>query len=195
MNEMEETEIDYRDPDLWLRSGSFKRYLGDDDEVQERIKMSTLYELTGQFLDIYNMDLDDETKQDTLDSIDWNEDYENKVEGYIKVIKNLDADMEARKNEIERLRKLNDADKAKKDRMKTTLEESMELTGHDRVDTTLFKVSFRRSKAVEVDMVLLPDEYKKVEYKADKTALKRLLADGQEIAGATLVENKNLSIR
>lgn len=102
--------------------------------------MATLYELTGQFLDIYNMDLDDETKQDTLDSIDWNEDYENKVEGYIKVIKNLDADVEARKNEIDRLKKLNDADKAKKDRMKSTLEESMELTGHDRVDTTLFKV-------------------------------------------------------
>lgn len=33
MNEIEETEIDYRDPDLWFRSGSFKRYLGDDDEV------------------------------------------------------------------------------------------------------------------------------------------------------------------
>lgn len=51
--------------------------------------MATLYELTGQFLDI------------------------------------------ARKNEIDRLKKLNDADKAKKDRMKTTLEESMELTGHE----------------------------------------------------------------
>lgn len=33
MNETEETEIDYRDLDLWIRSGSFKRYLGDDDEV------------------------------------------------------------------------------------------------------------------------------------------------------------------
>ena len=157
--------------------------------------MSTLYELTGIYQQIYDLDMDDETKQDTMDSIDWNEDYENKVEGYIKVIKNLDADIEARKNEIDRLKKLNDADKAKKERMKAALEESMELTGHDRVDTALFKVSFRRSKSVEVDMVLLPDEYKKVEYKADKTALKRLLADGQEIAGATLVENKNLSIR
>lgn len=157
--------------------------------------MATLYELTGIYQQIYDIDMDDETKQDTLDSIDWNEDYENKVEGYIKVIKNLDADIEARKNEMDRLKKLNDADKAKKERMKATLEESMELTGHDRVDTALFKVSFRRSKAVEVDMVLLPDEYKKVEYKADKTALKRLLTDGQEIAGATLVENKNLSIR
>lgn len=28
-----EEEIDYHDPDLWLRTGSFKRWLGDDDEV------------------------------------------------------------------------------------------------------------------------------------------------------------------
>lgn len=33
MNETEEMEIDNRDPDLWVRSGSFKRYLGDDDEI------------------------------------------------------------------------------------------------------------------------------------------------------------------
>lgn len=33
MNETEEMEIDYRDPDSWIRSGSFKRYLGDDDEI------------------------------------------------------------------------------------------------------------------------------------------------------------------
>lgn len=51
--------------------------------------MSTLYELTGIYQQIYDLDMDDETKQDTLDSIDWNEDYENKVEGYIKVIKIL----------------------------------------------------------------------------------------------------------
>lgn len=157
--------------------------------------MATLYELTGIYQQIYDMDMDDETKQDTLDSIDWNEDYENKVENYIKVIKNNDADIEARKNEIKRLSDLNTSAERKNERLKEVLKESMELTGHDRVDTTLFKVSFRRSKAVDVDMALLPDEYKKVEYKADKTALRQLLTDGQEIAGATLVENKNLSIR
>ncbi len=157
--------------------------------------MATLYELTGLYQQIYDMDLDDETKQDTLDSMDWENDYENKVENYIKVMKNLDADIEARKSEIDRLKKLNDADKSKKERMKTALAGSMEMTGREKVDTTLFKVSFRKSKAVEVDMVLLPDEYKKVEYKADKTTLKQLLNAGQEIAGATLVENKNLSIR
>ncbi|WP_342987374.1 siphovirus Gp157 family protein [Streptococcus parasanguinis] len=157
--------------------------------------MSTLYELTGQYLEIYNLDMDDETKQDTLDSIDWAEDYENKVENYVKVIKNLDADMEVRKNEIERLRKLNDADNSKKERMKEAVKESMELTGHDRVDTPLFKVSFRKSEAVEVDDLLLPEAYKVATYKPDKKRLKEDLKNGLEILGAELVERKNLSIR
>ena len=157
--------------------------------------MATLYELTGQFLDIYNLDLDDETKADTLDSIDWQTDYENKVENYIKVIKNLEADIEARKNEIKRLTELNKADEKKKDRLKETLTISMELTGHERVDTILFKVSFRKSEAVEVDDLLLPEAYKVATWKADKKRLKEDLKNGLEIIGATLVERKNLSIR
>lgn len=157
--------------------------------------MATLYELTGQFLDIYNMDLDDETKLDTLDSIDWQTDYEEKVENYVKVMKNLEADIEARKNEIKRLTELNKGDEKKKDRLKETLSTSMALTGYDRVDTKLFKVSFRKSQAVEVDEMLLPESYKVATYKPDKKRLKEDLKNGLEILGAELVERKNLSIR
>lgn len=157
--------------------------------------MATLYELTGQFLDIYNMDLDDETKLDTLDSIDWQHDYEEKVENYIKAIKNTEADMEARKNESDRLLELNKKDKRKVERMKEVLKDSMALTGHERVDTPLFKVSFRKSQAVEVDEMLLPESYKVATYKPDKKRLKEDLKNGLEILGAELVERKNLSIR
>lgn len=157
--------------------------------------MSTLYELTGQYLEIYNLDMDDETKRDTLESIDWNEDYENKVENYIKVIKNNDADIEARKNEIKRLSDLNKLAERKNERLKEVLKESMELTGHDRVDTPLFKVAFRKSEAVEVDDLLLPESYKVATWKADKKRLKEDLKNGLEILGAELVERKNLSIR
>lgn len=157
--------------------------------------MATLYELTGQFLDIYNMELDDETKADTLESIDWNIDYEDKVENYIKVIKNNEADIEARKNEIKRLTELNRADERKNERLKEVLKESMDLTGHERVDTSLFKVSFRKSEAVEVDDLLLPEAYKVATWKADKKRLKEDLKNGLEILGAELVERKNLSIR
>lgn len=157
--------------------------------------MATLYELTGQFLDIYNMELDEETKADTLDSIDWQTDYENKVENYVKVIKNTEADIEARKNEIKRLTELNRSDERKNERMKEVLKDSMALTGHERVDTLLFKVSFRKSEAVEVDDLLLPEAYKVATYKPDKKRLKEDLKNGLEILGAELVERKNLSIR
>lgn len=157
--------------------------------------MATLYELTGQFLDIYNLELDEETKLDTLDSIDWQTDYEEKVENYIKVIKNIESDVEARKNEIKRLTELNKADEKKKDHLKETLSTSMQLTGHERVDTPLFKVSFRKSQAVEVDETVLPESYKVATWKPDKKRLKEDLKNGLEIVGATLVERKNLSIR
>lgn len=157
--------------------------------------MATLYELTGQFLDIYNLELDEETKLDTLDSIDWNSDYENKVENYIKVIKNIESDVEVRKAEIKRLTELNKADEKKKDHLKETLSTSMQLTGHERVDTPLFKVSFRKSQAVEVDELVLPESYKVATWKPDKKRLKEDLKNGLEIVGASLVERKNLSIR
>lgn len=157
--------------------------------------MATLYELTGQFLDIYNLELDEETKLDTLDSIDWETEYETKVENYIKVMKNLEADVEARKNEIKRLMELNKADEKKKEHLKDTLSASMSLTGHERVDTPLFKVSFRKSQAVEVDEAVLPEAYKVATWKPDKKRLKEDLKNGLEIIGASLVERKNLSIR
>lgn len=157
--------------------------------------MATLYELTGQFLDIYNLELDEETKLDTLDSIDWQTDYEEKVENYIKVIKNIESDVEARKAEIKRLTELNKVDEKKKDHLKETLSNSMQLTGHERVDTPLFKVSFRKSQAVEVDELVLPESYKVATWKPDKKRLKEDLKNGLEIVGASLVERKNLSIR
>ena len=157
--------------------------------------MATLYELTGQYLEIYNMELDEETKLDTLDSIDWETEYETKVENYIKVMKNIDADVEARKAEIKRLTELNKADEKKKDHLKDTLSTSMNMTGHERVETPLFKVSFRKSQAVEVDEAVLPEAYKVATWKPDKKRLKEDLKNGLEIIGANLVERKNLSIR
>ena len=49
--------------------------------------MATLYELTGIFKQINDMEgLDEETKADTLDSIDWTDQFEEKVENTVKVI-------------------------------------------------------------------------------------------------------------
>ena len=157
--------------------------------------MATLYELTGQFLEIYSMDIDDETKLDTLEAIDWTSDYETKVEGYVKVIKSLEADIEARKNEKKRLDGLNKSDQTKIDNLKAALAVSMTETGQTKVDTTLFKVGFRKSEAVVVYETKLPKKYQVATYKPDKKTLKELLKSGKRIKGAVLEERSNLSIR
>lgn len=157
--------------------------------------MARLYELTGTFLEIDEMDIDDETKLDTLDSIDWEHDFSEKIENCIKVIRNKEARVQAYKSEIERLEALKSSEKKAIEKIKERISEAMQLTQHDKLDTTLFKVGFRKSKAVVVDEVKLPKEYMKAKWIPDKEKLKELLKNGATIQGATLEERRNLNIR
>ena len=67
--------------------------------------MSSLYEVTGNILALQEMlesPLDDEDiLRDTLEAVQG--EYEQKIEGYCKVIKNIDADVQAIETEIARL--------------------------------------------------------------------------------------------
>ena len=149
--------------------------------------MAKLYELTGIFLEIDEMDVDDETKLDTLDSIDWEHDFSEKIENCIKVIRY--------KAEIKRLQALKSSEEKAVERIKNSISDAMNLTRHDKLDTTLFKVGFRKSKAVVVDEDKLPKKYQIVSYKPDKKTIKELLNSGKTIRGAHIEERRNLSIR
>lgn len=157
--------------------------------------MAKLYELTGIFLEIDEMDVDDETKLDTLDSIDWEHDFSEKIENCIKVIRNKDARIEAYKAEIARLDALKKSENKAIEEIKKRISEAMHLTQHDKLETTLFKVGFRKSKAVVVDEDKLPKKYQIVSYKPDKKEIKKLLESGSTIRGAHIEERSNLSIR
>lgn len=157
--------------------------------------MAKLYELTGIFLEIDEMDVDDETKLDTLDSIDWEHDFSEKIENCIKVIRNKSAQVEAYKAEIKRLQDLKTSEEKAVERIKSSVSDAMRLTQHDKLETTLFKVGFRKSKAVVVDEDKLPKKYQIVSYKPDKKTIKELLKSGKRIKGAVLEERSNLSIR
>lgn len=157
--------------------------------------MAKLYELTGIFLEIDEMDVDDETKLDTLDSIDWEHDFSEKIENCIKVIRNKNARVEAYKAEIARLDALKKSENKAIEEIKKRVSEAMHLTQHDKLETTLFKVGFRKSKAAVVDETKLPKKYQVATYKPDKKTLKELLKSGKRIKGAVLEERSNLNIR
>ena len=115
--------------------------------------MSTLYELTGQYLDIYNIDITDETKLDTLETIDWQKDFEEKVFGYAKVIKNLENDIAVIKQEGSRLADRKKSIKKKIDTLKTNLQAAMEVSNNLKVDSSLMTVSVRKTKPVVIIII------------------------------------------
>lgn len=157
-----------------------------------------LYELVGQYLDIYNMDIDEETKLDTIEALGLDEEIETKVENYAKVIRNLEAENTAYKTEEERLKKKRDSNSKKIEWLKDHAQEAMEITGKTKIKGELFTLSIQNTKAsVVVDEAKLPEKYwtKKVTEAPNKKELYDLLKAGEEIEGATLQENRSLRIK
>lgn len=159
--------------------------------------MATLYELTGTFKRINDTEgLDEETKADTLESIDWTEQFEEKVENTAKVIKNKEASKKLIKEEIDRLTaryKSLDNDVVW---LKKSMQEAFEITGHEKVKGLLFTVYMGKNQpSVVVDEDLLPKKYFVIAKKPDKNAIKELLNAGKKVKGATLQESRSLRIK
>ncbi|NQK06610.1 siphovirus Gp157 family protein [Streptococcus suis] len=159
--------------------------------------MASIYELTGIFKQIAEMEgIDEETKLDTLESIDWTEQFEEKVENTVKVIKNKEADVDQLKEEIDRLTKRKKSIENDITRLKTGLQGAFEITWHDKIKTLLFTVSLANNQpSVVVDEDLLPKKYFIQTLKPDKTAIKELLKAGKKVKGAVLQESRSLRIR
>lgn len=157
--------------------------------------MSTLYELTNiarQIADI--ADGDEELMKDSLEAIDFNEQYEKKSDGYAMVIKGLEATIKARKEEIQRLQQMNQSDENKKTRLKDSLSESMKLTGHTKFKTPLFNFRFQNNPiSLKItDESLLDSQWFKVNIEPDKALIKGALKNGEVIDGAELVQTESL---
>ncbi|HEL1848957.1 TPA: siphovirus Gp157 family protein [Streptococcus suis] len=159
--------------------------------------MANIYELTGIFKQIAEMEgIDEETKLDTLESIDWTEQFEEKVENTVKVIKNKEAEKKQLKEEIDRLTARHKSIDSDITRLKTGLQGAFEITGHDKIKTLLFTVSLANNQpSVVVDEDLLPKKYFIQTLKPDKTAIKELLKAGKKVKGAVLQESRSLRIR
>ena len=66
--------------------------------------MATLYELTGEFLQLMNMledeDCDEQCIMDTLESVEY--EIEDKADGYAKIIKSLESNVNGLSKEADR---------------------------------------------------------------------------------------------
>lgn len=103
----------------------------------------TLYELTGQLLELQEMaqdqELDQKTIKDTMEGTKM--EYYDKADGYAKFYFNLAADRDALEKEIKKLENKKKVVEHNMDMIRKNLKESMIATGNIKFSTSLF--SFR----------------------------------------------------
>ena len=126
------------------------------------------------------------------------EQLQEKALNYTHVIKNFEADSQAIDNEIKRLKAMKEAKDNAIDRMKEAVRNAMLASGIDKIESSLFKLSLRRSESVEVvNIDQLPDFCKEVKttVSAHKLNIKQAIKSGLTVEGAVLVENFSLQIK
>jgi hypothetical protein len=117
---------------------------------------------------------------------------------YAKIITNYTSQKNQIREQINRLKEMEDSCDKKINWLTENLKKAMLVSGIEKIDSTLFNISLRRSEAVEVEIPeALPVDWqvKKVTITADKVAIKKAIKEGYSITGARLVENFNLSIK
>ncbi|HII4440504.1 TPA: siphovirus Gp157 family protein [Clostridium perfringens] len=163
-----------------------------------------LYELTQNYRNLENL-LDNLGEQEglTVEMINGalgqvEDDINTKIENTCKVIKEIEADSIGIDEEIKRLSALKKQKENTVKKLKEYVEFEMNGIGLTKVEGKLFKISFRKSKVVNVlDETKIPKEFIKIKTTEtiSKTDLGKALKNGEIIEGAELVENKSLQIK
>ena len=166
-----------------------------------------LYEVNKQFEEFADAvergDVPEEAIADTLESI--NAEFDEAVDCIACLIKDFEAEAEAIREEAKRLDERAAVKMKRAKRMKQYLQDSLLRRGFRHLETSRHSISFRKSKAVEVDD---PDSF--IQWAQDharddlltyadptlnKAAIKEAIESGAEIAGASIVERQNMILR
>lgn len=121
-----------------------------------------------------------------------------KIENIAVYVKSLTSEADAIKAEEKRLKERREQKERKAERLKEYLKSSMLAFNEPKFETARVALSFRTSKQVIVaDMEKLDKAYikEKVEYSADKTAIKKAIESGATVDGAYIEEKQNLNIK
>ncbi|PKL76371.1 MAG: hypothetical protein CVV27_10610 [Candidatus Melainabacteria bacterium HGW-Melainabacteria-1] len=170
--------------------------------------MTTIYEIEFRYLDILGrleqaMAADDlspeQVDQLNAELVINAAEFADKADAYAAVIGQKRARAEFLKGEAKRLTDMARAEEAIAERLQDRIAAAMTALGLAKADTAHYKLSFRKSTAVElaIEPQALPAIYQrpKTIIDADKAALKTALQAGQEIPGARLIERQSLQIR
>ncbi|HGL9143249.1 siphovirus Gp157 family protein [Neisseria gonorrhoeae] len=147
-------------------------------------------------LDYY---FDSETeREDTLEAVIGQ--FEVKAQSVIAYIKNQEITEKMLDEHIRQMTGKLKAVKAQNQSLKDYLARNMQAAGITEIkaDDGTFKASFRKSEAVVIlDEAQIPAEFMReaVKTEPDKTAIRKAIESGRQVAGAKIEGRKNLQIR
>lgn len=159
----------------------------------------TLYQCAADVKEALDYHFETEAERnDTLEAVIGQ--FDAKAQSVIGYIKNQEATAEMLEEHIKQMGEKLKAIKARNQSLKDYLERNMIAAGIKEIkaDDGTFKASFRKSKAVDVfDEAQIPAEFmrERVTIAPDKTAIKKAIESGQEVAGAKIEERLNLQIK
>lgn len=159
--------------------------------------MRTMWEINQAWDEALERAMDPETGEilDTTELEAIGEERDAKLEAIALKYKNELAFAEALKTEKQKLAERQQQAEKRADSLKRYLDFCL---GGEKFQTAKVRVSYRKSTAVQIaEGTILPEKYTtvKTEIKPDKTALKKAIQEGEEIAGVELVESRNISVK
>lgn len=139
-----------------------------------------LYELTKAYQDIQEMIESGADLEQTLDLL--GDAIEVKADGYARVIRNMEGNIEAIKAETARLQDKKKVLENGIERLKKNLFDAMKATGKEKFKTDLFRFSIARNGGampviLDKPVEELPDALCKIERKADMKAVAQYIED------------------
>ena len=155
-----------------------------------------LYELARSYAELQEMDVDEQTFLDTLESIQ--DVAASKVENCSKWMRSLKSEITAFKEEENRLKKIRMAKENKLKWLNKYVKDFLENSGVTQFKIGIFTLSIQKNPpSLEIyDASLIPDKYLIEQLPTiDKQAIKELLKNGIEVPGAELKQTEGLRIR
>lgn len=163
--------------------------------------MSTLYEITGEYLQLLEWledseELEEQALQDTLEGIDG--ELEIKAENYAKIIRELEAEAKKYEEEKKRLEARGSALANRSRMLKDNLYRAMQITGKRKFKTDLFSFGIQKNGGLQPMEIKegadVPEEYLKKE--PDNQKIREAIKEGKELPFVLLKERgEHLVIR
>lgn len=161
--------------------------------------MTKLYEISQEFNEVAKLADSEEMKEavaDTLEAIE--AEFNDKAQALTSVMLNMDGDIKAIDNEIERLKARKSSIENRQNEMKNYLRNNMERCDISKITCPLFTINCVKGREVAVidDESAIPLDFVNVEtkIKPKKNDIAKALKGGEAVPGARLERTKS-SIR